>query len=116
LVKDGDFTDLPHGDIAKARPWLRTVRTVLTEGGIHGSVEGIAPLTEGGSHRLEPVLESESMVIAGEPRTDEELAYVRRVYERTGSKTRTCKEIWGYKNRDSWSWLNRALSEMETPS
>jgi hypothetical protein len=48
-------------------------------------------------------------VLSEPPRTVQELQTVLRVYRETGSKTATCKIIWGMKNGKTYGWLNEIL-------
>ena len=138
-VADSDLASLPR-DTSQARPW-GTVRTVpAAKGGIRPRNPRKPPLKAGSSGSsgsenrsggyvephpeparttLEPVPEPawnrpeapETPLLDREPRTEQERATIRQIFAQTGSKSETCRRVWGHKNGQTWTWLTQALSE-----
>jgi DNA polymerase III delta prime subunit len=105
-VADADLATLPQNPDTW-RPWIRTAEPVTRQGG------SIRAENHPNTLMQEPVrtqgVSGPTAVLTGEPVTLQEIELVRQVYARTGSKNQTCKEIWGFKNGDTWRWLHKAL-------
>jgi hypothetical protein len=65
--------------------------------------------TDNGSSGFDNGSNGSRTVLSEPPRTAQELQTVLRVYRETGSKTATCKIIWGMKNGKTYGWLNEIL-------
>jgi DNA polymerase III delta prime subunit len=129
-VADSDLATLPQ-DPSQARPW-GTVRTVPTARGVIQPRNPQTPPVKAGSSGsngsenrsggyVEPPPElartasepAETPLLDGEPTTPQERAKIRAIYAQTGSKSATCRIVWGHKNGETWAWLNQALAETE---
>lgn len=116
MVDDQDLATLPQ-DPAQLRPWAKTkTRTVSPQGGVSVARNALHPPTVAGSNgsnrsatAQEAPQEEEGPLLDGEPVTPQDLALVRSVYARTGSKSATCRKVWGGKNGVIWAWLKSAL-------
>lgn len=113
MVDDQDLATLPQ-DPTEARPWARTKTKTVSP--IRG--ESVArntlhpPIVAGlnGSNGSATAQEApDGPLLAGEPTTPHDVALVRSVYAQTGSKSATCRRVWGAKNGVIWGWLQAAL-------
>lgn len=119
-VGDEDLARLPQ-DAAQIRPWQESGRaggrttepqTVPVQGG-HSGVKTapnrpVLPVPAGsngssGSLPSAPFLDRA-------PRSADEVARIQAIYAATGSKSATCRTVWGYKNGEVWGWLEAAIS------
>jgi len=119
LVGDDDLATLSQ-DPTEARPWA-TMKLALIPPQWEDSVahNALHPPTVSGSAGLnrstgsvaaqEALQEAEGPLLADQPTTPEQMALVRSVYAQTGSKSATCRRVWGSKNAKIWAWLHLAL-------
>lgn len=129
-VGDEDLARLPQ-DAAQIRPWQesgraggregedrRTAgratepRTVPAEGGHIAKRttpnRPVLPVPAGSAGSTSSLPTAPFLDRA--PRSADEVARIQAIYAATGSKSATCRKVWGYKNGDSWKWLKKALN------
>jgi len=123
-VIDGILADVPY---TKPRALLATPKPVTGYGKQGGAIDPNphhppAPVTDdystGYTRVTAPVTEvTETVtapvttVLAGAPVTAQDREQVRNIYALTGSKSETCRVVWGGKNGQRMAWLNEVLAD-----
>lgn len=119
LVGDDDLATLPQ-DPTEARPWakmqLAPLPILTPQWGDSVAISTPHPPIVSGSDGFDGSVTTqedpgsgEKRLLTGEPTTPQEMALVRSVYAQMGSKSATCKRVWGGKNGKTWAWLHLAL-------
>jgi hypothetical protein len=72
-----------------------------------------APVMGGATRENEPVTAPVTPLLIGAPVTVQDKSKVRNIYAVTGSKSETCRLVWGGKNGQRMQWLNEILQEGE---
>ena len=82
------------------------VTAPVTSGYTRVTAPVTAPVTDDPEVVTAPVTE----LLAGAPVTAQDKAKVRNIYAVTGSKSETCRLVWGGKNGQRMAWLNEVLA------
>lgn len=73
----------------------------------------VIAVTVGSTRENDPVTAPVTPVLVGAPVTIQDKNKVRNIYAVTGSKSETCRLVWGGKNGQRMQWLNDILQESD---
>ncbi len=100
-VGDGELGRLPHAP-SEPPPW-GTVPKKGADPALSGPAGQSGTASSAGS----------APFLSGPALSDGEREAVLAIFIETGSKSATCRKVWGYKNDKSWAWLHQVLSSAQ---